>query len=89
MAAVIGASITAALSLEAVGTTVIIGSITVNAVIGALVLTGVEFGVSQLLAPSQKASQQQVTTRQAIPSRRRYYGLTGTAGSLEWKAGAA
>lgn len=82
MPGTLGAIITSALAITETGATVIVGSITVNTVIGAAVLVGAEIGLSALLAPSaaQGSNQQQFNIRQPVPARRRYYGRNKAGG---------
>lgn len=83
MVEAIGAAIIAGIGAEAaIGTTAIIAGITVNTVIGTTVVLGGTIALQSLLAPDvkQKVASQQFSSRQALPPRRRAYGIVKLAG---------
>jgi len=93
----IGALILSFLAFDAaIGLTTVVGSITVNAIVGTIVLTaasiGAQYAIAALMKPSApKAAQQQQVIRQATGPRIIHYGVvkvSGTAAFWEAKNGA-
>jgi len=80
MAASIGALITTAIGLTETGATVIVGSITVNTVVGTIALAAANFAVNSLMSGSGPKGEQQFTVRQPIPPRREYDGRNKAGG---------
>ena len=92
MAVAIGTTILSAVGLESAAGAIVVGSITVAGVVGTVVSIGATYALQSLLAPgaispgitptqvAQKQAAQQFTTRQAVPSRRKYYGRNKAAG---------
>lgn len=86
MPATIGAGITWALGASSLGAASLgIGTLTVNTIVGSAFLVGAEIGLQSALAPSVKAQQQQIVTRQSVPARRNWYGRNKASGPLAFQ----
>lgn len=85
MPAVVGTLILTAVGAGSFATTAVVGEITVASIVGTVALTGASIGLQFALAPAPpEAGEQkgQLTTRQPVPIRRRYYGRVKIGGAL-------
>ena len=85
MPAAIGTLILTAVGAGGFATTAVIGEATVASIVGTVALTGASIGLQLALAPKPPEPGEQkgqLTTRQPVPVRRRYYGRVKIGGAL-------